>query len=245
MNYVIDRGVEVSAADLTANPWNINEMTSRQNDAVGESIQEFGQVVDLVVRPHPEMVGKYQVIDGEHRLGHSNENVFVTVIHDIPDAQAKKLSVILNETKGKANKVLLTQLLAGIEHEIGATAAMSGLPYSDAEFAELVKMAEVDWDNFSTAGVDTLDALPATEVAGAKSVANEAKANESESVSGGGSSVTSEGDDATAVKHSDPVQSLIEQAIEIISQEVAPALPPSVEEALKIVLDYYIASHQA
>jgi len=147
MPYRIDRGVEIPREKLHPNPWNPNHMKPRQQSAVAESVETYGQVLELLVRPHPDISGEYQVIDGEHRLNILPEIAFCNVIHGLPDADAKKLTIVMNETRGSADKVELAQLLADLNSEMDNL--VNALPYSQAELDELIELAKVDWDQFN------------------------------------------------------------------------------------------------
>jgi hypothetical protein len=146
-NYKIDRGVPIPKANLHPNPWNPNHMKPRQQTAVEESIKAYGQVLELLVRPHPEIDGEYQIIDGEHRFNVLPDTVYCNVIHGLPDAEAKKLTIVMNETRGSADKIELAQLLAEISTDIDDL--LTGLPYEESELNELIALADVDWDNFT------------------------------------------------------------------------------------------------
>lgn len=150
MAFKIDRGVRISISDIEPNPWNPNKTTDRQQRAIAESLNEYGQVLELLARPHPEKPGKFQIIDGEHRLNELTRvgSVFANVIHDLPDAEAKKLTIVMNETRGEADKIELATLLAEISDELGEQTGI-GLPYDSSELEELIKLASVDWDNFA------------------------------------------------------------------------------------------------
>lgn len=151
-NFHVERGVLINSKDIVANPWNPNQTTDRQQEAIAESLQYYGQILEILVRPHPEEANKYQVIDGEHRLQNLPDSVYVNIIYDLPDAEAKKLTIILNETRGDANKVDLAKLLAEIDKDLPET-LLRGLPYTPNELGELLSIAAFDWDGeqaFST-----------------------------------------------------------------------------------------------
>lgn len=147
--YEIERGVAIKRDQLLPNEWNPNKTTDRQQAAIGESLQTYGQVLELLVRPHPTEPDKFQIVDGEHRYNALSETVYVNVIHDLSEADAKKLTIVLNETRGKADKVELAQLLADIQVDLGDD-LMLGLPYDNGELEELIKLADVNWDNFQS-----------------------------------------------------------------------------------------------
>lgn len=147
--YTVQRSVLLKRAVLHTNPWNPNHMTERQSQGVSESIEWVGQVQDLVVRPHPEISDEYQVIDGEHRLASLGEDVYCTIVGGLTDAEAKKLTIIMNETRGQADKIELAQLLKDISIDIDDDQIGWGLPYEPDELNELIALADVDWDKFS------------------------------------------------------------------------------------------------
>ena len=159
IKYKIERGVAVNSVDIEPNPWNPNKTTERQQQAISESLDKYGQIIELLVRPHPTKKGKYQVIDGEHRLtslSDKNQEVYVNVIHELPDAEAKKLTIILNETRGEADKIELAELLAEISKDLGDETII-GLPYNPNELDELIKLSDIDWDNFGKDDSDEFD----------------------------------------------------------------------------------------
>lgn len=137
-NYRIDRGVSIPKSKLHPNPWNPNQMKPRQREAAKESVDTYGQVIELLVRPHPDREGEYQIIDGEHRYHIvSEEEVYCNVIHDLPDADAKKLTIVMNETKGSANKNDLAALLSELSSEFGDD-LLTALPYEMEEVDALL-----------------------------------------------------------------------------------------------------------
>lgn len=147
MSYKIERGILVPKAQVHPNPWNPNHMKPRQQAAVEESINAYGQVLELLVRPHPDIPGEYQIIDGEHRFGVLPDKIYCNVIHGLPDGEAKKLTIVMNETRGAADKIELAQLLAQIQDEVEDLG--NALPYDSSELEEIIKLADVDWDSFS------------------------------------------------------------------------------------------------
>jgi len=147
--FKLKKAIEVDVNAIQPNPWNVNKTTQRQQEAIEESLTYYGQVLDILVRPHPQEKGKYQIIDGEHRflaLKDKAEKVTVSVI-EAPDGEAKKLSVILNETRGQADKVELAQLLSSLSEEMD-TGLITGLPYTPEELEQMLHAGEFDWDTF-------------------------------------------------------------------------------------------------
>lgn len=147
--YNVRRGVAVPKTELHPNPWNPRSIKPRALEALGEAVEEFGQITGLVVRPHPDREGEYQIIDGESRHGLLPEVVYCDVIDGLTDAQAKKLTLIFKETRGTSDKVGLSQLLSDLEEEFGTMEElMMGLPYRMAELEELIEVGKFDWETF-------------------------------------------------------------------------------------------------
>jgi hypothetical protein len=140
---LIERSLLISKSLLDPNPWNPNKTKPRQQQAIAESLQTYSQILDIIVRPNGD---RYQIIDGEHRYDELTDDVYVTVLHGLSDADAKKLTIIMNETRGEADKIELAQLLADLSNELDAEELLNALPYEQNELDEL---AEVDWDNFN------------------------------------------------------------------------------------------------
>ena len=155
MNYKVDRSVIIKKSLLTPNPWNPNKTKPRQQQAIAESIKTYSQVLDIIVRPDPENEGKFQIIDGEHRYQELGEDVYVTILHGLPEEEAKKLTVILNETRGDADKIELAQLLSSISDYFGDD-LINALPFDEKELGEIVALADINWDSFDS-GDETED----------------------------------------------------------------------------------------
>lgn len=154
-NHVGQLVVETAnVAELHPNPWNPNKMDTRTFAAEKESIGKFGFVDPVTVRRHPELPGQYQVIDGEHRVRAASDlgiGAVPIVVLDLADTEAKKLTVVLNETRGSADTLDLAQLLV----DIGADDAnlREALPYSQEQLDTLLAMANVDLPDYSPGGL--------------------------------------------------------------------------------------------
>lgn len=148
--------VTAPVSAIHPNPWNPNRMPPRVMEAERESIRAYGFIDPITVREHPRIDGEYEVIDGEHRWRAAQEEGYaelpLIVIPDLSDAAAKKLTVILNETRGEADVVLLGRLLADLGRDLPDDELRLGLPYSVAELAQLREIGDGDWAEFETGG---------------------------------------------------------------------------------------------
>jgi hypothetical protein len=147
----IERDVMVAVGKLHPNPWNPNKTTQRQQQAIGESLDFYGQVLPLIIRPHPKLEGEFEIIDGEHRYLETDPDfeVNTNIITGLTDAEAKKLTIVLNETRGQADKIELAALLSELDKAMGND-LMTALPYDPGELDELIKLADYDWDSFES-----------------------------------------------------------------------------------------------
>ena len=133
--------------DLKENPWNPNQMSTKAWEALGESISEFGEIDALIVRSHGD---GFQIIDGAHRYRWAKERGIEELpcdVVEVSDSQAKRLTQILNRTRGEDDPAKLKELLDSLISEIGADEAISGMAIADVdELDELLKDLESEID---------------------------------------------------------------------------------------------------
>ena len=134
-----NRGVErlVPLKRVYLNPWNPNEQSPAEYAAVKAALMRHGQVAPIVVRGHPDKgKGRFQVIDGEHRVKAMRDLSWKEVIvHDLgemSEAMAKQLNVILTEARGQSDVRKLGRLI----EELGAEELEAVLPFDDEELEE-------------------------------------------------------------------------------------------------------------
>jgi ParB-like chromosome segregation protein Spo0J len=72
----------------------------------------------------------------------------------VPTSQAKKLTIILNETRGKAEKQKLSSLLANIAEEAKMSIGQLqiGLPYRERELTDFLELRKLDWSKLENIG---------------------------------------------------------------------------------------------
>lgn len=138
----------VALEDIYPNPWNPNEMTAREEAALAESMRVYGDFDPITVRPHPELSGGYQIIDGEHRwktrVADGKKYALVN-IKTANETEAQHLTGITILDRGTPDKLKLAQLLAEVEHNSDQAQTLEGLPMTQNELEELLKLAEHDW----------------------------------------------------------------------------------------------------
>ena len=136
----IQRSVQVHVSKLHPNSWNPNRRSSRQGEALRESIEKFGQFAEILVRNHPEIKGEYEILDGEHRykdlLKAGAPDAFVNII-DVSDFDARKLTLIANDG-GENDEGSLSKLIAELADAC------------DGDLNELTLALSLDYEDIST-----------------------------------------------------------------------------------------------
>ena len=157
--------VDLPLDAIDENPWNPNAMDDRTFDAETESVLLYGFVDPITVRRNPADPARWQIIDGAHRKrvvdklvaeglpsgASSSLRTMVAnrrvpcVVLDLSDAWAKKLTIILNETRGRAVPVKLGELLASLAGDLGMADLGKALPYTQGQIDDYIALAGFDW----------------------------------------------------------------------------------------------------
>lgn len=158
--------LNVTLLDITKvkpNTWNPNVQNERQFTAEIESILSNGFLAPILVRKEGDT---YQIIDGEHRYKALNKIIedgktgvknvgelvsskkIPSIVIDVDEVHAKRLTIIMNETRGRADLAKLGDLLNAIAPELGDN-LIEGLPYTPTQLEELMDIAEFDWESLS------------------------------------------------------------------------------------------------
>jgi ParB-like chromosome segregation protein Spo0J len=135
----------VALDDLVAHPLNANVMSEELQAKLRVHIKRTGRYPFLVVRPHPDEAGKFQVLDGHHRvtvlrgLGHRQARCDVW---DVDDREAKILLATLNRLQGQDQPLLRAQLIHELLGDISAEDLAGLLPETDKQIEELHALLE-------------------------------------------------------------------------------------------------------
>lgn len=135
----------VAIAELRPNPWNPNKQSDFIFERERESIKEFGFVDPVTVRRVPGQEG-YEIVDGEHRYRAAKEEGYTSIsivdLGEIPDSHAKRLTVVLNETRGEPDTTLMADLIKSLSDE--SVDLLAVLPYSEQELKRYLDIANFD-----------------------------------------------------------------------------------------------------
>ena len=130
----------VSLDHLLPHPLNSNIMPEDLREKLKAHIKRSGRYPFLVVRPHPEEPGKFQVLDGHHRvevlreLGHVEARCDVW---DVNDREAKLLLATLNRLQGQDVPIRRAELLHELLGEMSLEDLAGLLPETDKQIEEL------------------------------------------------------------------------------------------------------------
>ncbi len=119
-------------------------------NATRESIERFGFVNPITVRPHPNDPARFEIINGEHRWRVAVEREAKTIpaiVLDVSDAEARKLTIVLDQ-HGEADEFRLGQLLAELS---GQDDFLVALAFPQNELERLLKLGTDDWDELAAA----------------------------------------------------------------------------------------------
>jgi ParB family chromosome partitioning protein len=131
---------QIKLAELHPAPWNANRVPPATMAKIRTSIERYGVVENLVVRPMGESV--YEVLSGNHRLSIYGELEMKTApcyVIDLDDAHARLLAQTLNRTRGEDDPEAYEQLIRDVLEELPLEEVTSVLPESNESIEKLLK----------------------------------------------------------------------------------------------------------
>ena len=137
--------IEIPIDSISPASWNPNELPDEMQARLRCSMDRFGLVVPLVVRPIAD--GTYETIGGAHRLeialGVGFDEVPCVVV-DVDDADARLLSQALNHIAGEDNLGLRAALIKDVLEKKPIEEVLSILPDSAESLTALSSLGEED-----------------------------------------------------------------------------------------------------
>ena len=125
---------------LSPHPLNSNVMPEELREKLKAHIRRSGRYPFIVVRPNPEEPGRFQILDGHHRveilreLGHAEARCDVW---QVDDREAKLLLATLNRLEGQDSPVRRAQLIHDLLGEMSLDDLAGLLPETDKQLEEL------------------------------------------------------------------------------------------------------------
>jgi len=167
MNNFKTTKVKVDINHIQPNPWNPNVQSDEMFRKEVNSIKELGMLGSILVR---DWCGQYQILDGEHRwkaaleLGYTE--MTIETLGEIEDNQAKLLTVLLNNLKGKDDVEKRAKIFQQLE-----SGQLQLLPFTEEEIENQKKLIEFDFSQYDQEKLDKKDkvkpmfiSFPVTEI---------------------------------------------------------------------------------
>ena len=140
----------VKDIDLTLirpHPENCNRMDAETLTKLRRHIERTGRYEPLVVRPHPSEPGRFQILNGHHRLqvlkalGHGSAKC---VVWDVNDEQARLYLATLNRLSGEDIPERRALLVGFLLESFDLEELVGLLPEDGDQLAELERLARVE-----------------------------------------------------------------------------------------------------
>ncbi len=139
----------IPLSDLVPHPLNANVMSDEMREKLTAHIKRTGRYPYLIVRPHPEQAGKYQVLDGHHRIAvlrHLGYKDALCDIWEVDDREASLLLATLNRLEGQDVPIRRAQLIHALLGEMSLSDLAGLLPETDGQLEELHALLEFPAD---------------------------------------------------------------------------------------------------
>jgi ParB-like chromosome segregation protein Spo0J len=143
----------IPIGDLRAHPLNSNVMPEDLRAKLAAHIKQSGRYPMVIVRPHPEEPGSFQILDGHHRvevlrdLGHTDVRCDVWAVDD---REAKLLLATLNRLQGQDSPIRRAQLLHELMGELSLPDLAGLLPETDKQIQELEALLHFPAEEIAT-----------------------------------------------------------------------------------------------
>lgn len=130
---------------LDAHPANANLMPESLLCKLVEHIRATGHYPPLIARPHPQQRGRFQLLDGHHRvialrrLGYEHANCDVW---DVDDEQALILLLTLNRLHGEDDPKRRGELLSGLAQSMDVAELARRLPEDAQRITRLIALTQ-------------------------------------------------------------------------------------------------------
>jgi len=143
---------QIPIDELRSHPLNSNVMPEDLRAKLAAHIKQSGRYPMVIVRPHPDDAGRFQILDGHHRvevlrdLGHTDVRCDVW---NVDDREAKLLLATLNRLQGQDSPIRRAQLLHELLGELSLVDLAGLLPESDKQIEELQALLQFPADDIA------------------------------------------------------------------------------------------------
>ena len=138
---------EISIHELVKADWNYKVEDDFTQEKLDANLLRNGQLETLLVRRLEN--GKYEVVNGNHRLSSllvlGVDMVKVFDLGVIPDAEARRLAIEVNETRFQGDTLKLARLIDELKVTYGQDNLLETMPYDRRGLDRLSGMADWYW----------------------------------------------------------------------------------------------------
>lgn len=160
----MNKFIEIEVSKLVKADWNYKEEDPKMQKQLVENIRKNGQLENIIVRQLGN--GKYEVVNGNHRLDAFKELKFAKVtccdVGEISEAHAARIAIETNETKFKSDNIKLAQLLENIKSDFDITELQKTMPFSLDEMTNMQSLIKFDWNTSAMSSDSSLSSPDAT-----------------------------------------------------------------------------------
>lgn len=142
-----------SLAGVKPNEWNPNRMTEHMKESLRHGLRTDGWLASqalLIWHTDQEGVVHDVIIDGEHRWTMAQEEGFtegpMVFLDGLTEAQAKALTIKMNQKRGDFQDELLSEVIKSIQFELDADDIGVELGFEDEHIMELLADTPIDID---------------------------------------------------------------------------------------------------
>jgi ParB-like chromosome segregation protein Spo0J len=135
--------------NLVPHPENSNRMAGKFMKKLEENIRKSGNYETITVRPHPELEGKYQILNGHHRVEILKKVGIQEVkcdVWNVTDAEARLLIATLNRLEGQDVPELRMSLLKNLMDDYDPSVLESLIPESTKQLEDMMELWKEDFD---------------------------------------------------------------------------------------------------
>jgi ParB-like chromosome segregation protein Spo0J len=139
--------------DLRPHPLNANVMSDDLRAKLTAHIKRTSRYPFIVVRPHTDTPGQFEILDGHHRveilraLGHTEARCD---IWDVDDREAKLLLATLNRLEGQDVPIRRAELIHELLGEMSLGDLGGLLPETDKQLEELESLLQFPADEIAS-----------------------------------------------------------------------------------------------
>ncbi len=139
--------------DLRPHPLNSNVMPDDLRAKLTAHIKRTGRYPFVVVRPHPDNAGQFEILDGHHRveiLRELGQTEARCDIWNVDDREAKLLLATLNRLEGQDLPIRRAQLIHELLGEMNLGDLGGLLPETDKQIEELEALLQFPADEIAS-----------------------------------------------------------------------------------------------